>query len=242
MIRTSLLKAFPVAIAVMVGAGTALAVPAGTITFDDVFGAGGAQDGIIGWDADTGTIHGIDIEFTIVTGQGGTLDDGADNLCDTCLLNFAVSGTSLGGNEFEVDPGGATNTVVLDGEVPIAGAGPGVLLSGSFTEGEINRSTNTFRFGSNGIDEKDDDLVLHYWGVPIDEFTFVFNAQAVPENLSTGSLALPGGLHGGGDLEVWWDVLTEVDLSNAPTVPEPATGSILLLGLGALAAYRRRKN
>lgn len=238
MIRTNLFRTFSVTIAALLVAGSAFAVP-GVITFDDV---GVTQTGIIGWDADTETIHGIDIVFTIVTGQGGTLDDGVDNLCDTCLLNFVVSGTDLGGFDYEVDSGGGTNTVVLTGEVPIASAGPGTLLAGTFLEGEIISGGGTFRFGSGGVDEKDPDLVLHYWGIPISDFTFVFNAQAVPQNRSTGSLALPGGIHGAGDLEVWWDVLTEADLSNAPAVPEPGTTYIFLLGLGALAAYRRRKN
>jgi hypothetical protein len=243
MIRMKLFGTLVVAVGALAVAGNAFAVPSGTITFDDVFGGGGgSQTGIIGWDADTGTIHGIDIVFTIVTGTGGTLHDGVDDLCDACLLNFAVSGTDLGGFDYEVNPGGATNTAVLIGAVPVAGAGPGTLLAGSFLEGDIASGAGAFRFGSAGVDEKDPNLVLYYWGVPVDEFTFVFNAQAVPQNRVTGSLPLPGGIHGVGDLEVWWPVLTEVDLSNSPSVPEPGTAYAVLLGLGLLAAYRRRKN
>jgi hypothetical protein len=219
------------------------AVP--TITFDQA--APRDFGGTVSYATLGGTLVGNDIKFTriIVSGVSPALDIAYD--CQTCRLDFTSGPNVLPGpNIYQWGGGG---TFVLYGGSILMGIDPGytdptcdddaidddcdpqtVLLSGTFNSSPPNLGSgggSTFNFISTGVDEKNADLVAY---LKIDPLNWTY----AESNLSLGTVEF----NSDGTFE---DALvTQADIINK--LPEPGSALLLLLGLGSLAAYRRRQD
>ena len=220
-----------------------------TIKFD--------QDNIAGtlsYDATAGTVKGTDIVFEFIQGSGGTpQNDGSDRKlsCSTCRLNFEVSVLPDDGSGFmKLNPGGGVNTIALTGTIlgNVAGLNPnepafngginysGTILSGQFIDRGINTdglqvAGSQLNFQAGGLDAKVDPLIEYFFGTTDVEFRF-FNTDFQGQGASVTKV-------GGLVQTATGASLDNADLNNFP-IPEPGTSLLLLLGMSAIAARRRR--
>jgi hypothetical protein len=215
------------------------------ITFDDLAG----QTGTVSYATLGGTLVGTNITFDSIVATGTAADGPYD--CQTCRLNFTSGPNTDNGPSDDPDPyqwaGGGS--FVLTGGSVLMGIDPGytdatcdddlddsdcvpttVLLSGTFTNlpGNVGVGAgSTFLFISAGIDTKNADLAAF---LGIDPLLWSY----AESNLSLQTVTF----NSDGTFE---DALvTDADLNNIK-VPEPASSLLLLLGIGSLAAYYRRR-
>ncbi|MGH9334997.1 MAG: PEP-CTERM sorting domain-containing protein, partial [Vicinamibacteria bacterium] len=154
--------------------------------------------------------------------------------CLGCFLNFETGANTLTGpTNYAWAPGG---TFTITGEVPgVTPPGSTVLLSGTFTlataiGNNLPGNTQDFiLFSGTGVDLKNSDL-LAFFGLPADTL-FQFGSTDIS---TTARINANGTFVGNVD---------EADVTNTGLqVPEPGSMMLLLLGLGSLAAYRRRRS
>jgi hypothetical protein len=228
MIKKTVLASFAVAALAAVPAESAL------IDFDQL-ADGGTLSGDFGAG---GTVTGTDVIFQQVKGDGTPFNDGTIVNCEVgCFLNF-TTGDSLG----EVAPGTGIytfkpgGTFVLTGEIAALGIGDGnpatadgqVILSGTFSTTTLQVIGSHIQFLATGQDEKNQNLVDFFYGLGSDTSFTYSNSE-----LS----AVIGSISG----TTFSANVNEADLTNTK-VPEPGSSLLLLLGLGSLAAYRRRRS
>ncbi len=191
-----------------------------SITFDQV-----VQGGTLSY-TPGGPLVGTDIlfDFFVVAGTGGT--DGV-YACVGCSLDFTTGTSADTGPVYQFASGG---TFVLTGAVPGMGIASSVLLSGSWTGSPTLPTAlaggNSIGFTGFGIDEKNPDLAAF---LGIDPLLWRY----ANSEFSLGQATInPDGSFSG--------TITQADLQNIKSAPEPGGTLLLLLGLGSLAAYRRR--
>jgi PEP-CTERM motif len=215
------------AVGIMAGAQTEGA----TIVFDQLLNSGTiSYDGTIG-----GVLVGTDIVFESINGNGTDNDQTID--CNGCVLNFTTGAvTSVAGGEYTFAAGG-TFTVVggsILGGIP-AGT---TLLTGTWTtpisvditQGMIDSMILT----GSGEDQKHADLLDIFFNNPPPNWEFVDSTIQITNN-QTGIVVGPGTAFNS-NLAIGGNA----DLVNSSVIPEPGSALLLLLGLGSLAAYRRR--
>ena len=201
-------------------------------------------DGTLFYNGAGGPLVGTDIAFDFVQGIGtpnlGTLvcgtTDGLFVTLNPCLLKFETGNlTSDTGDEltwagnavfgsFEL-VGGLVDTFTLT-QISADGS---TLLSGQITTASLeDAGFGQWEAGLGGLDIKDADLVeFFYGGGGPDDFRYV-NSELVISGIVDPS--------NGFDTAV-----DQADVVNSRlVVPEPGSALLLLLGLGSLAAYRRR--
>lgn len=204
-------------------AGLASAPPAeavASITFDQVV-QGGSVSYAVG-----GPLVGTDILFDFFV-AAGTAADGVYT-CAGCSLDF-TTGNSNGDDDGPVYSFGGGGSFVLTGGVPAMGiAGGSILLSGTWTASPANIAVGAgsiLTFTGAGIDTKNADMAAF---LGIDPFVWRYTNS----EFSLGQATInPDGSFSG--------TITQADLQNVKA-PEPGSAFLLLLGLGSLAAYRRR--
>lgn len=208
-------------------AGLASAPPAeavASITFDQVI-----QGGTLSYDVG-GPLVGTDILFDFLVVAGTPAADGVYD-CVGCELNF-TTGNSVGDDDGPVYTFGTGGSFVLTGTIPDLGILANVvLLSGTWNANPANpiavAAGSNISFIGNGIDTKNADLAAalgidpELWRYANSEFS-LGAATVNPDGSFTGAI-------------------TQADLQNIKA-PEPGSAFLLLLGLGSLAAYRRRRN
>jgi hypothetical protein len=202
-----------------------------TIVFDQLNNSGTiSYDGTAG-----GVLVGTDIVFESIQGVGTDNDVTID--CTGCVLNFTTGAIiSVAGGEYEFAPGG-TFTVV--GSSVLAGIPAGsVLLSGVWTGNisvDIDQGTlDSLILTGEGLDSKHEDLLDFFFNDPPGHWAYVDSTIQIT-NDPTGIVVGPGTAFTA-DISVGGNA----DLVNSSFVPEPGSALLLLLGLGSLAAYRRR--
>ncbi|NEP81331.1 MAG: hypothetical protein F6K39_26095 [Okeania sp. SIO3B3] len=153
-------------------------------------------------------------------------NDGAELVCDSCVLNFETGANISEDNSYTFANGGSvsiTGTVTDDLGNIIAS---GELVNGSFTE-DVSVITNDFAavFAGLGVNDMNSDL-SSFFGIETTEFTFAQTAIAMEEVEVENN----GGFSG---------VVTNVDFdSTAKKVPEPT----VLFGLGVVVMKQIREN
>lgn len=233
---TPKLKKLAIGLIAVMAAGFLVAVPteAATLVFDQ-----GVTDnaGSITYDGAGGNLIGTDIVFTNFTGILTPLNNGITFDCDSCLLNFQTGGNlteAAGANgEYTFAAGG---TFTITGGSLLGGiAGGTTLVSGIITSiVTADLSGTSFEMSIKGLDEKHPDLLDLFFNNPPGNFVGVASeiqsgGAGITRDTTTGSFDID--LSKGGN----------ADFVNS-NVPEPGTTTLLLLGLGGLAAYRRRQN
>jgi hypothetical protein len=203
---------------------------AATITFDQLADTGTLAHAV------GGPLVGSDIAFTTIASSGADptpFNSGVTLVCNMCTLSFTTGAVITEGPILWTFASGGS--FVLTGGIPALGIADGsTILSGSFTGLSVALATaGGMTFSGGGIDFKAPELALFYWGVvappPPNNQIFMYadtEITAVPTSTTPG---------GGFTANV-----TEGDLTNR--LPEPGSALLLLLGLGSLAAYRRRKS
>jgi hypothetical protein len=205
-------------------------VLAATITFDQAL-----DSGTLTYNGTGGPLVGTGIGFQTITPSATDpppFNAGTSLGCGGCMLNFTTGNNISEGPALWTFAGGGTFT--LTGTIPALGiVVPTVILEGTFTGNPLAFSAGgSLTFGGGGIDMKVPELALFYWGIvapppPNDQIFMFSNTEITAVPTFTGN----GGFSA---------VITEADISNR--VPEPASGLLLLLGLGSLAAYRRARS
>jgi hypothetical protein len=222
--------------------------------------AGGVANGFVYYTGNAlDPLVGSEIQFFSITGNDTPLNAGVSVVCTACLLNFET-GTIFGaplGPLYTFNGGGFFALEGSVGAVPTAGP---VLLDGFFRNSParpLSISVSNGTFVGFGNDIKDEDLAAFfglgpaftYTNTTIYADTIVFNpAVATAFDLFDLDARCPG-------LDCPYtdnvDVVTigpggflmsvnTGDITNVPA-PEPGSALLLLLGLGSLAAYRRRR-
>jgi hypothetical protein len=122
----------------------------------------------------------------------------------------------------------------ISGQIgPPAAFGPGLIVfNGIFGSGELDLDGSIQTFEAEGTDEKVEVLSNYFFGGPVPFYLFGTNEQTV--TLS----ALDVQFDAFGNLTYYKGNVTTADFVNF--APEPGSALLLLLGLGSLAAYRRR--
>jgi len=249
----SVLSAFVIASALAVSPAEAIPI----IKFDQGQSQT-VQDGTLAWAGGDSPLIGADIGFSIVTGLGdlagmglacNPLISGFGNPC--MLLDFttgeftgsSVSDLTWGSDPFMMQPVSfvvtLTDANALGGLIMPAGTElltGTALLSASMTGNAINGFTASLI----GIDVKDPVLLDFFFDAPIPtdfryvNTTIVLDTTGVSVNLTDGFM-----LNG----ETQPIPVSDADINNTPIdLPEPGSALVLLLGLGSLAAYRRRRS
>jgi PEP-CTERM motif len=206
------------------------------LTFDQT-----TDGGNIAYNGTGGPATGTDVVFDILV-AGGTPVNAGTYGCSGCLLNFTTGANTVesapvaGIRNYQWAGGGS---FVLTGTVfdpitllPIAS---GTLLTGTFTSAAgftqvlPGAANDILSFTGQGTDTKHPDL-LAFFGIAPDA---AFNYSNF-EGSGVGTVGGNGSFTGG---------VNEADLINTEItngIPEPGSALLLLLGLGSLAAYRRR--
>ncbi len=193
----------------------------------------------LSYDGAGGPAVGTDIDFNSITGVGTPFNAGVNLSCVGCQLDFTTGANTGEGPAFWTFASGGS--FVLTGTVPAAFGFPGilvptVLLSGTFSgapaASAFGLGSSILTFGGVGIDVKHPSLVTYFYGItpgPGDP-PVVFNYTNT-EITGTGTVGADGSFN---------VAVLDADISNV--LPEPGSALLLLLGLGSLAAYRRRRN
>lgn len=188
---------------------------------------------------ENGVLTGSMISFASVTGVNTPFHAGAANLliCDMCFLSFQVSATGVG-DTIVIDPLGAVNDFTLSGEILSFGDFPGFagdIVSGKFVGGSLNTGPAIDQFNGEGTDEKPDVLLEYFFGPNPPALLFFGNnemtLQLDPEDIAYDNDE---------NVVFYRGAVNDGDLSNFPAVPEPGTATLLLLGAGLVAAFRRK--
>ncbi|NEQ71619.1 MAG: PEP-CTERM sorting domain-containing protein [Okeania sp. SIO2C9] len=192
------------------------AANAAVIQFDDETISGGT----ISYDGEGGSLVGTDFLLDMVMGIDTNANDGAELVCDSCVLNFETGANISEDGFYTFGSGGSvsiTGTVRDDlGEI----IADGELVSGSFT-GDISVGANDFSaaFLGLGVNEVNSDL-SSFFGIETTDFIFAQTVIAMEDVEVENN----GGFSG---------VVTNVDFdSKAQKVPEPT----VLFGLGVVVA------
>lgn len=214
------------------------------LTFEQTIATFGT--GTLSYDGAGGPLVGEDIGFSLVSGVGtpflGTLlcgtTDGVLFTFSPCLLKFETGDldtdtpTELTWNgnpalgSFQVIGGLVDDTTMT--QISPAGS---VLLDGLIQAVSLEfKGGGQWEAGLGGIDIKDEGLVEFFYGEGAStDFRYV-NSELVISGIG-GS----GSASDGFDADV-----SQADLVNS--TPEPGSALLMLLGLGSLAAYRRRRS
>jgi hypothetical protein len=207
-----------------------------TIVFDQ---APAANDGTISFDGTAaGVLVGTNIVFTNISGDG-TDNDAFPIDCAGCLLNFTTGSIiSVVGNIYTFAGGG---TFTITGGSLLAGIPGGTtLLSGTWDNPVVVEVTpTTLDMLEKGTDTKHEDLLDYFFVDPPSDWIFTDVAIQI-ESEAGGVVKFAGPTYTGFSADL--DFGGNADLVNSSAVPEPASALLLLLGLGSLAAYRRRTN
>lgn len=203
--------------------GMASATP--SITFDQV-----NQGGTIAYSVVGGSLVGTGIVFEFFT-VAGTSADGVYT-CDSCTLSF-TTGNAYGDTDGPLYTFGGGGSFVLTGGVGAMGIPLGsVLLSGTFTSTPINvavAQSGIITFTAAGVDTKNADLAA-FLGIDPLQWRYTNSEFSLGED--GGVVVNPDGTFSGN--------VTQADLQNVKA-PEPASSLLLLLGIGSLLAYRRKR-
>ena len=203
---------------------------AATITFDQL-----VDSGTLTYNGTGGPLVGTGITFQTISpslADPPPFNAGTDLVCGGCTLTFSTGANVTEGPGVWTWASGGTFT--LTGTIPGIGiVVPSVILSGTFTENpSATLVAGTLIFGGGGIDFKAPELVMFYFGLiappPPDNMIFMFSNTEITATPTVG---------GNGSLSA---LVTEADITNR--LPEPGSALLLLLGLGSLAAYRRRRS
>lgn len=224
-------SSLPGLIAVIAAACMLSAAPmeGATIIFDQVTNAGS-----ITYDGLGGALVGTDIVFESIQGVGTDNDQTID--CSGCLLNFTTgANTSDAGGSYTFAGGGSFT--VTGGSILGGVAGGSTLVDGTWNSGvkvQIIGNGIMILTGT-GEDVKDADLLDFFFNNPPLAFRFVDSTIQIES--APGGVVVGPGTAFTADLSLGGNA----DLVNS-SVPLPGTTALFLLGLGGLAAYRRRRN
>jgi hypothetical protein len=186
------------------------------------------------------------IAFSELTGTGTPFNDGEQLTCQGCELSFTSGDvdsvepdgdvTFKAGGTFEM-----RGTLVANPLINFDGLNPGdpscdgltdcLILSGSFAAGaELtffgSGSSTSAAFNARGPDEKNAVIIDYFFGA----------GAGVIFTFTNGNFTVPGVTPG----MFTNAVVDDADLTNR--VPEPGTTTLLLLGAGLVAAFRRRRS
>jgi PEP-CTERM motif len=191
--------------------------------------------GSLGYDGEGGAVFGENIEFIQITGINTPFHNGSTLICSACFLNFQT-GPNISEGPFAWTWGGG-GFFVLTGTIlgtPEFDEFSGVILNGTFSGSPAGLAFGTsdviFAFNGVGLDLKAAPLVAYYYGDHPDvppEFQFTNT-----EITGTGQVFDNNGFLVNVD---------DADIKNT-RIPEPGTALLMLLGLGSLASYRRRRS
>lgn len=230
---------------------------AATIIFENV-----SDDEIIGtveYGGTAGPVIGTDIEFDQITGVGTPVNAGEALVCLGCVLNFQSGGfTSQFANVMSfgaTDPTDPSDDFILTGTIPaqdidgdlVDDIGPitGEILRGDILSLTVIDQTVSLNISAGGNDLKNEELVEFYFGAGF-PLNFAFSQTEISANPGgfTGVPDADGFFYEGFGEEAAFNLpVTEADLTNTPgSIPEPGSALLLLMGLGSLAAYRRRRS
>lgn len=206
-------------------AASAQAAP--IISFDQTAPIAG---GTVSYDGEGGALIGTGIPFDRVGGLDTPVNAGATSLCLGCVLNF-TTGPNVTEGAIYTWAGAPLGSFTLTGSLPFLPApgpilGPTVLLSGTISTARLD--TDLLIVGLRGVDFKHPTLVDFYFGPGPDPIFSFVNTQIV-----IGGINFDPTGNGG-----FTAAVTNADIDNV--IPEPATALLFLLGLGSLAAYRRK--
>ncbi len=245
MLSLSKFKAtFVVGASVALFAAKAESVP--TITFDD----GGAGVGVISFDG--GAVNpaytSTPILITNISGNSETPFNPLGSVtCQGCILEFQTGSTATqvaqeyqwfgGGSFFRIT--GAVQALCIgfidgdaDGFCETPTGVPETLLVGTMDEAHFELLGQQWFFSGVGPDEKHPNIVDYFFGVPFLPFSYGNTEIAAAGDVTFTSTPGPNAF----DADI-----DQADVSNQQvSVPEPGSALLLLLGLGSLAAYRRR--
>lgn len=223
-------RSWSLAAIVAVGILGAASTEGATIIFDQ---APAANAGTISYDGTAiGTLVGTGIVFTSISGVGTDNDVPID--CTGCLLSFSTGPISSVVGDTYTFAGGGTFTLVggsLLGGIP----GGTTLVTGTWDDPVVVVVTSTdLDMLEKGTDTKDEALLAFYFDDPPTDFRFTDSnivIESGPGGVTKTGTSFKADLALGGN----------ADLVNASVaVPEPGVVALFLLGLGSLAAYRRR--
>ena len=192
----------------------------------------------ISYDGTGGPLIGSNIFFDTLRGVDTPLTSGATSGCVGCLLNFTTGGNVSEGGTYEW-AGAPMGSFTLMGTLPFlpppfdVPAPPTVLLTGSISVARLD--TGLLTLGLRGVDFKHPNIVDFYFGPGPDPLFSYINTQIIIGGIDFDDVLDPGGADGGFNA-----LVTNADIDNV--VPEPGSALLLLLGLGSLAAYRRRQS
>jgi hypothetical protein len=222
----------------IVAAGALFASPASAgefvIVFDDLFKT---TTGTLSYDPSVDSfLHGTSIPMTFIVGEPGQVPFPGAITCLACELNFTTGANTVqvNGDDYvwagNPDPMAFTITGRIFGDLA-----PVVLLNGPINGATFNNDTGQFTATLGGTDLKDQRILNFFFCggpaivCPTPE-DFIYTNTNI--NASGVTFAMDGGFTA---------AVSNADVTNT-NAPEPGSALLLLLGLGSLVAYRRRKN
>lgn len=218
--------------------GVAESVP--TITFDDE----GLGEGIISYDGGETpafTDPETPIIITRLSGNDTPFNDGDSFDCVGCILEFTTGSdvsNPIGDTEYQWVGDGSSFVItgcieglgICDFFLGVPVSDPEVLLEGTFDVASFDKIGDRWFFIGVGPDTKHPNIVDHFFGVDALPFSFGNTEIAAAADVPGANNSL-----GAFDADI-----SQADVDNIEKVPEPGGVVLLLLGLGSLAAYRRR--